>query len=581
MKVTIIDSGYAGLVIGACQAETDNDVFCLNVDPKKIDILNWGGWFVFARRLLPYLLSGLFFLQGGVADAGSIEFNKREPSVRPIRTVHIVAGSPYSVSGHNDIALIRRYYHGASWETPIAPETWDRLKPLGIDDVRLINVERSESTRRDSVSGALSFDFSNLAFGLADCKEYGLVPHIVVGQRPQEALASGQANAPYGVFNTQEYEEYAYALLRFVVVNEGFSQADFEVSNEPDINGASWLLPGRQPNGSIAMYEAYLGLYTAWAHAVTRLLKEYPLSHVRLGGPAITPYTLAYGRVDWAKQFIQDISARQLPLNFFSFHVYGDQDALSGVAGFGPYPSFADRVAYYQGLLRRAGLNGTQLYVTEWGPSSTTDDGPKGIVNGNEIGAAWAAKFLIDMVDAGVNEGMLLVLRDERSSDPSVSHWGWPAFLLSDGRTRKPLFNTALAFSKMARDRIRVRGDSESMRVIASEDVQRITIIAAKYDWDYQRLLDRTSSEQVRFVIEHMPIQARQVCVTRYLIDAGHSNALRLQSGARSLDAGRGQLEKVDELIVPVIARRATLPNTLIPPSSVTFLQITDICSAR
>jgi len=43
LKVTIIGSGYVGLVTGACLAEQGNNVFCLDLDPKKIDILNSGG----------------------------------------------------------------------------------------------------------------------------------------------------------------------------------------------------------------------------------------------------------------------------------------------------------------------------------------------------------------------------------------------------------------------------------------------------------------------------------------------------------------------------------------------------------
>jgi len=36
MKVTIVGSGYVGLVAGACLAETGNDVICADVDPRKI-----------------------------------------------------------------------------------------------------------------------------------------------------------------------------------------------------------------------------------------------------------------------------------------------------------------------------------------------------------------------------------------------------------------------------------------------------------------------------------------------------------------------------------------------------------------
>jgi UDPglucose 6-dehydrogenase len=43
MDITIIGTGYVGLVTGACLAEFGINVFCLDVDQRKIDILNGGG----------------------------------------------------------------------------------------------------------------------------------------------------------------------------------------------------------------------------------------------------------------------------------------------------------------------------------------------------------------------------------------------------------------------------------------------------------------------------------------------------------------------------------------------------------
>ncbi len=43
MNVSIIGTGYVGLVTGACLADIGNHVFCLDVDPRKIAILNDGG----------------------------------------------------------------------------------------------------------------------------------------------------------------------------------------------------------------------------------------------------------------------------------------------------------------------------------------------------------------------------------------------------------------------------------------------------------------------------------------------------------------------------------------------------------
>jgi UDPglucose 6-dehydrogenase len=43
MKITVIGSGYVGLVSGACLADLGNNVLCLDVDPHKIAILQQGG----------------------------------------------------------------------------------------------------------------------------------------------------------------------------------------------------------------------------------------------------------------------------------------------------------------------------------------------------------------------------------------------------------------------------------------------------------------------------------------------------------------------------------------------------------
>ncbi len=42
MKVTIIGSGYVGLVTGACFAETGNDVLLLDIDANMIELLSRG-----------------------------------------------------------------------------------------------------------------------------------------------------------------------------------------------------------------------------------------------------------------------------------------------------------------------------------------------------------------------------------------------------------------------------------------------------------------------------------------------------------------------------------------------------------
>ena len=42
MKITVIGTGYVGLISGACLADLGNDVVCLDIDERKIQLLNSG-----------------------------------------------------------------------------------------------------------------------------------------------------------------------------------------------------------------------------------------------------------------------------------------------------------------------------------------------------------------------------------------------------------------------------------------------------------------------------------------------------------------------------------------------------------
>ncbi|MGE8358063.1 MAG: UDP-glucose 6-dehydrogenase, partial [Microvirgula sp.] len=51
MKVTVVGTGYVGLVSGTCLAEVGNDVLCLDVDAAKIRTLEQGGVPIFEPGL--------------------------------------------------------------------------------------------------------------------------------------------------------------------------------------------------------------------------------------------------------------------------------------------------------------------------------------------------------------------------------------------------------------------------------------------------------------------------------------------------------------------------------------------------
>ncbi len=55
MKIGVIGTGYVGLVVGTCFAETGNDVVCVDVDKKKIEMLRKGRSPIFEPGLVELL----------------------------------------------------------------------------------------------------------------------------------------------------------------------------------------------------------------------------------------------------------------------------------------------------------------------------------------------------------------------------------------------------------------------------------------------------------------------------------------------------------------------------------------------
>jgi len=42
MKICVLGSGYVGLVTGTCFAEKGHEVYCIDIDPKKVDLISKG-----------------------------------------------------------------------------------------------------------------------------------------------------------------------------------------------------------------------------------------------------------------------------------------------------------------------------------------------------------------------------------------------------------------------------------------------------------------------------------------------------------------------------------------------------------
>jgi UDPglucose 6-dehydrogenase len=96
MNVTVIGTGYVGLVTGACLADAGNHVFCLDVDERKIGTLNEGG--------IPIFEPGLEAIVKRNREAGRLRFSTDVAASVAHAEVQIIAvGTPPSEDGSADM----------------------------------------------------------------------------------------------------------------------------------------------------------------------------------------------------------------------------------------------------------------------------------------------------------------------------------------------------------------------------------------------------------------------------------------------------------------------------------------------
>ena len=104
MNVTVIGTGYVGLVVGACLAETGNNVICADIAKDKIALLNSGKIPIYEPSLEPLVERNL--------RLGRLTFTDEiSKAVQVSEIIFIAVGTPLDEDGSADPRL-----HGAARE---------------------------------------------------------------------------------------------------------------------------------------------------------------------------------------------------------------------------------------------------------------------------------------------------------------------------------------------------------------------------------------------------------------------------------------------------------------------------------
>jgi UDPglucose 6-dehydrogenase len=99
MRITMVGTGYVGLVTGTCFANIGNDVTCLDIDPAKIEKLN--------RGISPIYEPGLDELIRRNHKAGRLSFTTdKAAAYQNAEMIFICVGTPSNEMGHADLKYV-------------------------------------------------------------------------------------------------------------------------------------------------------------------------------------------------------------------------------------------------------------------------------------------------------------------------------------------------------------------------------------------------------------------------------------------------------------------------------------------
>lgn len=155
MKVTVIGTGYVGLVTGACFAEAGNKVVCLDLDAAKIATLNAGG--------IPIHEPGLEPMVARNREAGRLLFsNSYDDAIGHGDIIFLAVGTPPDEDGSADLSHILSAARGVGQRI---------TRDVVVVDKSTVPVGTADAVR-DAIAGELARRGAKVGFHVVSNPEF-------------------------------------------------------------------------------------------------------------------------------------------------------------------------------------------------------------------------------------------------------------------------------------------------------------------------------------------------------------------------------------------------------------------------
>ena len=231
MKLTIIGTGYVGLVTGTCFAEVGHHVVCVDNDAAKVKLLQSGG--------IPIYEPGLEDLVKKNVAAGRLEFtNSTAEGVRKSDVIFIAVPTPPQPDGSVDLSFIEHVARD------IAAAITDYKIIVDKSTVPVKTGEKVSETIKRYCKSQSEFDvvsnpeFLREGFAVGDLMKPDRVVIGVRSQRPVAAMKEVYApfNAPIVVTDINSAELIKHAANSFLALKISYINA---IANVCEAAGAN------------------------------------------------------------------------------------------------------------------------------------------------------------------------------------------------------------------------------------------------------------------------------------------------------------------------------------------------------
>jgi UDPglucose 6-dehydrogenase len=191
MNVTVVGTGYVGLVTGACLADAGNSVFCLDVDERKIRLLKQGK--------IPIFEPGLEAIVQRNEEAGRLSFSTDVAASVAHGELQILAvGTPPGEDGSADlqyvVAAARSIGRHMQGHKVVATKS---TVPVGTADKVKAAIQEELSRRKSGIDFSVVSNPEFLKEGAA-VEDFMRPDRVIVGAEDERAIAMlRQLYAPF------------------------------------------------------------------------------------------------------------------------------------------------------------------------------------------------------------------------------------------------------------------------------------------------------------------------------------------------------------------------------------------------